>query len=125
MNLEIQNRDEDDPLVDGSCFPHLVQRVNYLKNEKGGSENMGEIMEKIRKMDEEDGLEKGMADGLRKGSVLHLIRLVLRMNRDKGMQTETIAELLGEEESMVDRILLAAAQADSDEPEQVYSCLEA
>lgn len=45
---------------------------------------------------------------------------MLQINRDKGMQTEAIAEFLGEEQSMIDGILPTAAQANFDEPEQVY-----
>lgn len=110
-------KDTNDPQIDVSAFPHLAERVNYLKREKGGMEDMGEVMDQIWKMGEEAGIEKGME----KGETLRVIRIVLRMNCDKGMNREEISDLLGEDEVLVDRILLAAARIETDVPEQVYS----
>ncbi len=105
-------RDTNDPQIDVSAFPHLADRVNYLKNEKGGMEDMGEVMDQIWKMGEVAGMEKG--------ETLRVIRTVLRMNCNKGMNREEISDLLGEDEVLVDRILLTATRMETDVPEQVY-----
>lgn len=110
-------KNTNDPGIDVSSFPHLAERVNYLKEEEGGKENMGEVMDQIWKMGEVAGMEKG----IEKGATLRIIKTVLRMNFDKGMDKEEISDLLGEDESLVDRILLVAVRTETDVPEQVYS----
>ncbi len=109
-------KNTNDSEIDVSAFPNLAARVNYLKEEKGGKEDMGEVMDQIWKMGEEAGMERGME----KGTALHVIRLVLRMNYDKGMDRMEISELIGEDESLVDEILLTAEQTETKVPEQVY-----
>lgn len=110
-------KNTNDSSIDVSGFPHLAARVNYLKNEKGGMEDMGEVMDQIWKMGEEAGVEKGME----KGASLRVIKLVLRMNYDKGLEKAEISDLLGEEETLIEQILQTAARTETNIPEQVYS----
>ena len=65
------------------------------------------------------GEARGEARGQAKGELLRLISLTMK-KQAKGMTAEEIADMLEEELPVIDEILLAAAQADSCEPEKVY-----
>lgn len=69
-----------------------------------------------------EGVEEGRKEGRKEGEMLHLInQVVKKCNRE--IPVESIADALEEEEAMVERILLAAAEAGSDEAEEIYACL--
>lgn len=107
-------RDTNDPGISRDGFRNLSERVEYLKNETGGAKKMCELLEK-------EWCE-GVEEGRKEGEMLHLInQVVKKCNRE--IPVESIADALEEEEAMVERILLAAAEAGSDEAEEIYACL--
>lgn len=99
-------------------FRNLSKRVAYLKNESGGAKNMCELLERERR----EGMEEGLMKGRREGNMLCLITLIMK-KKEKGMTASQIADVLEEDEVVIERILLAAAEAVSDDPERVYACL--
>lgn len=111
-------RDTNDPGISRDGFRNLSERVEYLKNETGGAKKMCELLEK----EWCEGVEEGRKEGRKEGEMLHLIhQVVKKCNRE--IPVESIADALEEEEAMVERILLAAAEAGSDEAEEIYACL--
>ena len=119
-----------------SCkgFENLAKRVEHLKNEEGDVKGMCELLEKEWKDGNAVGWEAGMQagrragmqagrrEGMQEGDMLRLISLALK-KQEKGFPVDEIAEMLEEDERQIDRILLAAAEAGSNEPEKVYRCL--
>lgn len=69
-----------------------------------------------------EGLEEGRKEGRKEGEMLRLIDQVVK-KRNRKMPVDKIADALEEEEMMIERILLAAAEAGSDEAEEIYACL--
>ncbi|MCM1245717.1 MAG: hypothetical protein NC293_08765, partial [Roseburia sp.] len=86
--------------------------------EEGGAERMCEILESEWRAGVEEGHQKGLEDG----RVFHLISLTLK-KRDRGMMIADIADALEEDDEMIERILLAADKAGSDEVEKIYDWL--
>lgn len=111
-------KDTNDPEIPRDGFRNLSERVKYLKNEAGGVKDMCELLEREWR----DGREEGFCEGRKEGDLLRLINQTIK-KRDRGMIVEDIADALEEEEVMIERILLAAAEAGSDEPEEIYACL--
>lgn len=107
-----------DPKIPQDGFRNLAGWVEYLKDETGGAGGMCELLERERL----EGRKKGMAEGRREGDLLRLISQTVK-KRDRGMAVEDIADALEEEAVMIERILLAAAEAGSDEPGEIYACL--
>ena len=56
----------------------------------------------------------GWEEGRKEGELFHLIEQVVK-KRDRKLKAERIADALEEEEVVIERILLAAAKAGSDE----------
>lgn len=91
---------------------------------------MCELLERERREGREEGLCEGRREGRREGrqegqklgDALRLINQTVK-KRNRGMTVEDIADALEEEEVMIERILLAAAEAGSDEPQEIYECL--
>lgn len=111
-------KDTNDPGISRDGFPNLSARVEYLKNETGGAKGMCELLEKEWR----EGLEEGRKEGRKEGEMLRLIDQVVK-KRNRKMPVDKIADALEEEEMMIERILLAAAEAGSDEAEEIYACL--
>lgn len=110
--------DTNNPEISRDGFRHLSERVEYLKNERGGAKNMCELLER----EWNDGMEKGREEGRKEGELFHLIDQVVK-KRDRKITAEGIAEALETEEAMIERILLAAAKAGSNVVEEIYACL--
>lgn len=137
-NLEYPAEDEEaarllqfikkttDPKIPRDGFRNLAGRVEYVKDETGGAGGMCELLERERLEGREEGLregrKKGIAEGRREGDLLRLISQTVK-KRNRGMAVEDIADALEEEAVMIERILLAAAEAGSDEPGEIYACL--
>lgn len=115
-------RDTNDPGIPREGFPDLAARVEYLKDETGGAKEMCELLEKEWREGLEEGRKEGRKEGRREGEMLHLIDQVVK-KRDREMPAWKIADALEEDETTVERILLAAAEAGSDEAEEIYACL--
>ncbi len=111
-------KDTNDPGISRDGFPNLSARVEYLKNETGGAKGMCELLEKEWR----EGLEEGRKEGRKEGEMLRLIDQVVK-KRNRKMPVDKIADALEEEEMMIERILLATAEAGSDEVEEIYACL--
>lgn len=111
-------RDTNDPGIPREGFPDLAARVEYLKDETGGAKEMCELLEKEWR----EGLEEGRKEGRKEGEMLRLIDQVVK-KRNRKMPVDKIADALEEEEMMIERILLATAEAGSDEVEEIYACL--
>lgn len=92
-------------------FENLAARVRYLKSEEGGFRFMCNVIERER------------AEGKEEGRWLQLIRLTMR-KKEKGMEVQDIAELLEEEETTIERILVAVMMSRSQDAEKVYECME-
>lgn len=69
-----------------------------------------------------NGREEGRKEGRKEGELLHLIDQVVK-KRDRKITVKGIADALEEEEVMIQRILLAAAEAGSNVVEEIYACL--
>lgn len=65
----------------------------------------------------------GREEGRKEGELFRLIDQVVK-KRDKKITVEGIADALEEEEVMIERILLAAARAGSNEVQAIYACLQ-
>ncbi len=119
-------KDTNDPKISRDGFRNLSKRVEYLKNETGGAKGMCELLEREWREGMEEGLLKGrkegQKEGRKEGELLHLINQTVK-KRGRGMMAEEIADALEEEAVMIERILLAAAEAGSDEVEAIYDCL--
>lgn len=115
-------KDTNNPEIPRDGFRNLSKRVAYLKNEAGGAKSMCELLERERREGREEGLREGRREGQKLGDLLRLINQTIK-KRNRGMTVEDIADALEEEEVMIERILLAAAEAGSDEPQEIYECL--
>lgn len=127
-------KDTNNPEIPRNGFSGLSKRVEYLKNETGGVKGMCELLEKEWREGMEEGLEKGLLKGRlegveegllkgrKEGELLCLISQTVK-KRAKKMAVEDIADALEEDEGMIERILLAAAEAGSDDVEAIYACL--
>lgn len=106
--------DTNNPEISRDGFQNLSERVEYLKNETGGARGMCELMERE--------WNNGREEGRKEGELLHLIDQVVK-KRERKITVEEIADALEEEEVMIERILLAAAEAGSNAVEEIYACL--
>lgn len=97
-------------VVSSESFIHLVQRVNYLKNEPGGVQYMCKTMERER------------AEGRIEGDLFRLIKVVMNM-RKKGMNIFEIADLLDEDQNNIETILFSADEVKSEDIQVVYQYL--
>lgn len=100
-------------------FENLAARVRHLKSEEGGIRFMCNVIERERA----EGYAEGKEEGREEGSWLHLIRLTMK-KRDKGMGTQEIADLLEEDETTIERIVLAVVMSKSQDAEKVYECMK-
>lgn len=91
-----------------------VKEMIRCRTQKGEKVSMCVIAEEL----ENTGIQKG----LEKGNMLCLIRQTLK-KRKKGFSVSDIADMLEEEERTIEQILLAAAEAGTENAEQVYDCL--
>lgn len=107
--------DTNNPEISRDGFQNLSARVEYLKNETGGARYMCELMERE--------WNNGREEGRKEGELFRLIDQVVK-KRDKKITVEGIADALEEEEVMIERILLAAARAGSNEVQAIYACLQ-
>lgn len=100
-------------------FENLAARVRHLKSEEGGIRFMCNVIERERA----EGYAEGKEEGREEGSWLHLIRLTMK-KRDKGMGTQEIADLLEEDETTIERIVLAVVMSKSQDAEKVYEYMK-
>lgn len=95
-------------------------RYKMIKNKikeymKEGEEiNMCVIAEELE--------NRGIAKGVECGDRMRLIRQIL-IKQEKGLASKEIADMLEENESMIDQILLAIAEAGTSDIEEIYHCL--
>lgn len=82
---------------------------------KGEEVNMCIIAEELENI--------GLRKGLEKGDMLRLIRQTLKKQK-KGFSVSEIADMLEEEEVRIHQILLAVAEAGTEDIESVYECLD-
>lgn len=108
-------KDTNNPDIFTEGFEHLAARVMHLKNEEGGLQFMCNVIERER--------AEGRAEGRVEGGWLQLIRLTMK-KRDKGMEVHEIADVLEEEETTIERIMVAIVKSDSQDAETVYECME-
>lgn len=111
-------KDTNDPKIPRDGFRNLSKRVEYLKSETGGAKGMCELLEREWR----EGMEEGLRKGRKEGGLFCLINQTVK-KRNRGMMVEEIADALEEEAVMIERILLAAAEAGSDEVEAIYDYL--
>ena len=71
----------------------------------------------------EEGRIVGKEEGREEGSWLQLIRLTMK-KREKGMEAQEIADLLEEDETTIERILVAVDLSKSEDVEKVYECMK-
>ena len=107
-------RDTNNPDISTEGFENLAKRVNYLKNDEEGGKYMCEFSDWLT--------EEGRTQGLAEGKMLSLIHLVLK-KQERGVEAAEIADLLEEDISTIDKILLAVLRAKERTPEAVFACM--
>ena len=82
----------------------LAERVNYLKNDTKGEEEMCQIMEEIREKGFQKGIQKGRLEGIQEGRLegiqegrLEGIKLLIAAYRKLGMTQEEIIKQISVE----------------------------
>ena len=84
---------------------------------------MCNVIERERAEGYAEGREEGRIAGKEEGTWLHLIRLTMK-KREKGMKVQEIADLLEEDETTIERILVAVDLSKSEDVEKVYECMK-
>lgn len=90
-----------------------LKRSRFIQS-RIDSRSLGSLMERE--------WDNGREEGRKEGELFHLIEQVVK-KRDRKLTAERIADALEEEEVVIERILLAAAKAGSDEVEEIYANL--
>lgn len=120
-------RDTNNADIPTEGFENLAARVRYLKSEEGGIRFMCNVIERERAEGYAEGKEEGRIvgkeEGREEGSWLQLIRLTMK-KREKGMEAQEIADLLEEDETTIERILVAVDLSKSEDVEKVYECMK-